>query len=63
LGRGVRLYTAGYVGVWLPVVGAGLVLLHLSPRLTLLIFASAVAVVILAAARILVRPAPEDLDH
>ena len=56
-------YTAGYVGVSLPVVGAGLALQHLSPRVTLLIFASAVAIVILAATPILVRPAPEGLGH
>ncbi len=37
--------------------GAGLALQHLSPRVTLLIFAVAVAIVILAATPILVRPA------
>jgi hypothetical protein len=56
-------YTAGYVGVSLPVVGAGLALQQLSPRVILLIFASAVAIVILAATPILVRPAPEGLGH
>jgi MFS family permease len=50
-------FTAGYTGVSLPVVGAGLALQHLSPRATLLIFASAVAIVILAATPILIRPA------
>ena len=50
-------FIAGYAGVSLPVVGVGLALRHLSPRVTLLIFAVAVAVVILAAAPILVRPA------
>ena len=50
-------FIAGYAGVSLPVVGVGLALQHLSPRVTLLIFAVAVAVVILAAAPILVRPA------
>jgi MFS family permease len=49
-------FTAGYAGVSLPVVGAGLALQHLSPRVTLLIFALAVALGILAAAPILVRP-------
>ena len=51
-------FTAGYAGVSLPVVGVGLVLQHVSFRVTLLIFALAVGVGILAAARILVRPAP-----
>ena len=41
----------------LPVIGVGLALQHLSPRVTLLIFAVAVAIVILAATPILVRPA------
>jgi MFS family permease len=50
-------FTAGYAGVSLPVVGAGLALQHLSPRVTLLVFASAVAIAILAAAPILIRPA------
>ena len=50
-------FTAGYAGVSLPVVGAGLALQHLSPRVTLLIFALAVAIVILAVTPILVRPA------
>ena len=50
-------FIAGYAGVSLPVVGVGLALQHLSPRVTLLIFAVAVTVVILAAAPILVRPA------
>jgi hypothetical protein len=50
-------FTAGYAGVSLPVVGAGLALQHLSPRVTLLIFAVAVAIVILAVTPILVRPA------
>ncbi|HET7742065.1 MAG TPA: MFS transporter [Mycobacterium sp.] len=49
-------FTAGYAGVSLPVVGVGLALQHLSPRVTLLIFALAVALGILAAAPILVRP-------
>jgi predicted MFS family arabinose efflux permease len=51
-------FTAGYVGVSLPVVGAGVALQHLSFRVTLLIFGLAVGLGILAAAPILVRPAP-----
>ena len=35
-------FTAGYVGVSLPVLGAGVALQYLSPRVTLLIFAAAV---------------------
>ena len=50
------LFTAGYAGVSIPVIGVGIVLQHLSPRVTLLIFALAVGLGILAAARILVRP-------
>jgi MFS family permease len=48
-------FTAGYVGISLPVLGAGLALQFLSPRVTLLIFAAAVGVGILAAAPLLVR--------
>ena len=48
--------TAGYAGVSLPVIGVGIMLQHFSPRVTLLIFAVAVAIVILAAAPILTRP-------
>jgi MFS family permease len=48
-------FTAGYVGVSLPVLGAGVALQYLSPRVTLLLFAAAVAVGILAAAPLLVR--------
>ena len=48
-------FTAGYVGVSLPVLGAGVALQYLSPRVTLLIFAAAVALGILAAAPSLVR--------
>ena len=51
-------FTAGYAGVSLPVVGVGVALQYLSPRVTLLIFALAVGLGILAAARILVRPSP-----
>jgi MFS family permease len=48
-------FTAGYAGVSLPVVGVGVALQYLSPRVTLLIFALPVGLGILAAARILVR--------
>jgi MFS family permease len=48
-------FTAGYVGVSLPVLGAGVALQYLSPRVTLLIFATAVAIGILAAAPLMVR--------
>jgi len=49
-------FTAGYAGVSVPVVGVGVILPHLGPRVTLLIFAVAVGLVILAAAPILIRP-------
>jgi predicted MFS family arabinose efflux permease len=49
-------FTAGYVGISLPVIGIGLALQHLSPRVTLLIFGIAAALVILAAAPVLTRP-------
>jgi hypothetical protein len=48
-------FTAGYAGVSLPVIGVGIILQHLSPRVTLLIFGLAVGLVILAAAPILIR--------
>ena len=48
-------FTAAYVGVSLPVLGAGVALEYLSPRVTLLIFAAAVGLGILAAAPLLVR--------
>lgn len=48
-------FTAGYVGVSLPVLGLGVALQYLSPRVTLLIFGTAVAIGILAAAPLLVR--------
>jgi MFS family permease len=48
-------FIAGYVGVSLPVLGAGVALQYLSPRVTLLIFATAVGIGILAAAPLLVR--------
>jgi MFS family permease len=48
-------FTAAYVGVSLPVLGAGVALEYLSPRVTLSIFGAAVAAGILAAAPRLVR--------
>ena len=48
-------FTAGYIGVSLPVLGLGVALQYLSPRVTLLIFGAVVAVGILAAAPLLVR--------
>jgi MFS family permease len=48
-------FTAGYVGVSLPVLGAGIALQYLSPRVTLLIFAVAAGLGVLAAAPLLVR--------
>lgn len=48
-------FTAGYAGVSLPVVGVGLVLQQLSPRVTLLIFGLTVACGIVAAAPLLIR--------
>jgi hypothetical protein len=47
-------FTAGYAGVSLPVVGLGIALERLSPRVTLLAFVMVSAVGILAAARLLV---------
>jgi MFS family permease len=52
-------FTASYAGVSLPVVGVGLALQHLSPRVTLLAFALVVALGIVAAARVLGAPARE----
>ena len=48
-------FIAGYAGLSVPVLGLGIALQHLSPRLTLLIFAVAAGVGILAAAPVLVR--------
>jgi hypothetical protein len=48
-------FTVGYAGLSIPVVGLGLALEHLSPQATLLYFASAVALGILAAAPTLTR--------
>jgi MFS family permease len=57
-GAVATFYVAGYVGLSIPVVGIGLALQHLSTRVTLLIFGLIAGSVILAAAPILVRPAP-----
>jgi MFS family permease len=50
-------FAAGYAGLSLPVLGMGVALQYLSPRVTLLIFGLAVGLGILAAAPTLVRPA------
>ncbi len=52
-------FTVGYAGLSVPVVGLGLPL-QLSPRVTLLIFALAAGLGILAAGPVLVRPADAD---
>jgi MFS family permease len=49
-------FTAGYVGLSLPVLGAGVALQFLSPRVTLLLFAAAVGLGVVAAAPLLIRP-------
>jgi hypothetical protein len=54
-GAVATVYTAGYGGVSVPVIGVALVLEHMSPRVTLLIFGIATAVGIMAAAPVLVR--------
>jgi hypothetical protein len=61
-GAGVlaTFFTAGYAGLSVPVVGLGLLLQRLSPRVTLLIFALVVGLGILSAAPVLVRPADAD---
>jgi MFS family permease len=46
-------FTAGYVGVSLPVIGLGLAFEALSPKVTMLVFATAVGAGILAAAPVL----------
>jgi MFS family permease len=48
-------FTAGYIGISLPVLGAGIALEYLSPRVTLLIFAAAVGLGTIAAAPLLIR--------
>jgi MFS family permease len=52
-------FTAGYIGVSLPVVGIGLALQYLSFRASFLVFGAAVGLGILAAAPTLVHPAAE----
>jgi hypothetical protein len=49
-------FIAAYMGLSIPVLGLGIALHYVSPRMTLLIFALIVAVGILAAAPLLVRP-------
>lgn len=49
-------FTAGFIGLSVPVIGLGVALQHLSPRVTLLIFGVVVGLGILAAAPVLVRP-------
>jgi MFS family permease len=58
-------FVAGYAGVSLPVVGAGIALEHLSPRVTVSIFGAAVALAIIAAAPFLVRhcTTPQPKEH
>jgi MFS family permease len=46
-------FTAGYVGVTLPVIGLGIALQYVSPRVALLVFAVIVGAGILAAAPVL----------
>ena len=48
-------FTAGYAGLSIPVIGLGLALEHWSPRSTLLVFATAVGLAIVAATPTLVR--------
>jgi MFS family permease len=50
-------FTAGYIGVSLPVLGLGVALEHVSSRTALLGFGAVVSAGILVAARVLVRPA------
>ena len=49
-------FIAGYAGLSVPVLGLGIALQHLSPRVTLLIFALVVGLGILAAAPVLGSP-------
>jgi MFS family permease len=56
-GAVATVYTAGYGGVSIPVIGVALVLEHVSPRVTLLVFGIATAAGIVAAAPVLVRAA------
>jgi MFS family permease len=54
-------FTAGYAGLSVPVLGLGIALQHVSPRVTLLVFALVVGLGILAGAPVLIRP-PDDLS-
>jgi MFS family permease len=49
-------FTAGFIGLSVPIVGLGVALQHLSPEVTLLLFGVVVGLGILAAAPVLVRP-------
>jgi MFS family permease len=49
-------FTAGYAGISVPVLGLGIALQSLSPRVSLLIFGAVIGFGILAAAPLLVRP-------
>jgi MFS family permease len=49
-------FTAGYIAISTPVLGLGVALLYLSPRVTLLLFGVVIAAGVLAAAPTLVRP-------
>ena len=49
-------FLAAYIGLSIPVLAVGIALQHVSPRVTLLVFAAVVGVGILAAAPALVRP-------
>lgn len=53
--RAATVYTVGYGGVSIPVIAVALVLEHLSPRATLLIFGIATAAGIAAGEPVLVR--------
>ena len=55
------LFIAGYMALSLPVLGLGIVLLYLSPQVTLLIFGLTIGLSILAAAPTLLRQ--PDTDH
>jgi MFS family permease len=49
-------FTAGFIGLSVPIVGLGVALQHLSPGVALLIFGVVVGLGILAAAPVMVRP-------
>ena len=56
-------FTAAYIGIAVPVIGAGAVLQFVSPRVTLLVFGIVVGVGILAAGPILFRPRGSRMPH